>query len=117
MTERNPRRGEIWLVNLDPTIGREIRKVRPAIVVSIDALSPTGLRIIVPITGYKDRHRKYPWCVPMEANGRSGLDKPSTADANQIKSASVERFVRKLGAGTSQTLSDVTSAVGICIDL
>ena len=41
-------KGDLWLVNLDPTVGDEIRKLRPAIVVSRDALGVLALRVVVP---------------------------------------------------------------------
>jgi len=43
------RRGEIWLINLDPTIGAEIKKVRPAVIVSDNAIGILPLKVIVPI--------------------------------------------------------------------
>ena len=50
------RKGEIWLINLDPTIGAEIRKTRPAVIVSEDAISILPLRVIVPLTDWKERY-------------------------------------------------------------
>jgi len=44
------KQSEIWLINLDPTIGSEIRKTRPAIIVNDDILGKLPLKIIVPIT-------------------------------------------------------------------
>ena len=44
-----PSRGEIWLVDFDPSIGSEIRKVRPALVVSLDSIGRLPLRLVVPI--------------------------------------------------------------------
>lgn len=104
-------------MNLDPTIGSEIKKKRPAIVISIDAISASDLRIIVPITEFKEQHKIYPWCVPLSGNSRNGLAKQSTADARQIKSASVERFLGKLGTLPASTVEEITAAVGLCIDL
>jgi mRNA interferase MazF len=46
----NPKRGEIWQVNLEPTIGQEIRKKRPVVVISSDLYSPIALRIVIPLT-------------------------------------------------------------------
>ncbi len=48
----NPARGEIWLVNFNPQIGAEIEKLRPAVVVSINAIGRLPLRIVVPITAW-----------------------------------------------------------------
>ena len=48
-----PKRGEIWRVNLDPTIGAEIKKIRPVIVISSDAVGKLPLKLVVPITEWK----------------------------------------------------------------
>jgi mRNA interferase MazF len=81
------RQGEIWLVDLDPTVGDEIRKTRPTIVVSRDELGTLGLRVVVPITAWQDRFR----------DAENNLAKPSTADTFQVRSVSTRRFVRRLG--------------------
>ncbi len=47
-------RGEIWLVSLDPTIGAEIRKTRPVVVVSSDSVGILPIRLVAPITEWKD---------------------------------------------------------------
>ena len=49
------RRGEVWLINLDPTIGAEIKKTRPAVIVNDDAIGILPLKVIVPVTEWKDR--------------------------------------------------------------
>jgi len=49
------RRGEIWLINLDPTVGAEIRKTRPAVIVNDDAIGILPLKVIVPVTDWKNR--------------------------------------------------------------
>ncbi len=46
----SPRRGDVWLVNLDPTIGMEMKKTRPALVISSDAVGKLAIKLIVPIT-------------------------------------------------------------------
>ena len=50
------RRGEIWLINLDPTIGAEIRKMHPAVIVNDDAVGILPLKVIAPVTDWKDRY-------------------------------------------------------------
>jgi len=50
------RQGEIWLINLDPTIGAEIKKTRPTIIVNDDSLGKLPLKIIVPLTDWKQRY-------------------------------------------------------------
>jgi len=71
------RRGEIWLINLDPTIGQEIRKTRPAAVVSDDSVGVLPLKVVVPITAWKERYRVAPWLVRLDPSPENGLDKPS----------------------------------------
>jgi mRNA interferase MazF len=54
-------RGDIWLVNLDPTIDSEIRKTRPCAIVNDDAIGVLPLKIIVPITDWKEAFKIRPW--------------------------------------------------------
>jgi mRNA interferase MazF len=78
-------RGEIWLVNLDPTIGDEIRKVRPAVIMSSDAIGVLALRVVVPITGWQPRFQGCDWLVRLDPDQNNCLDKPSAADAFQVR--------------------------------
>jgi mRNA interferase MazF len=91
------KQGEIWLINLDPTIGAEIRKIRPAIIVNDNSLGKLPLKIIVPITDWKDSYEIASWMIKLEPNSKNGLTKVSSADCFQVRSVSQERFVRKLG--------------------
>jgi len=52
-TAPRPKRGEIWLVRFDPSIGAEIRKLRPAVVLSLDKIGRLPLRIVVPVTDWR----------------------------------------------------------------
>ena len=54
------KQGEIWLINLDLTIGAEIKKTRPAIIVNDDSVGRLPLKIIVPLTDWKERYRVAP---------------------------------------------------------
>lgn len=54
------KQGEIWLINLDPTIGAEIKKVRPAIIVNNNAIGKLPLKVVVPITDWKERYELAP---------------------------------------------------------
>ncbi len=56
-------RGEIWLINLDPTIGAEIKKTRPAVIVSSDAVGILPLRVIIPLTEWKENYSQAAWMV------------------------------------------------------
>lgn len=95
------KQGEIWLINLDPTIGAEIRKTRPAIIVNDDSLGKLPLKVIVPISDWKDRYQVAAWMVKIEPDSINGLTKTSSIDCFQVRSVSEKRFVKKLGQITS----------------
>lgn len=88
-----PKRGEIWLVDFDPAVGAELRKLRPAVVVSLDTIGRLPLRLVVPITDWKPQYANYPWFVQLSPTAANGLAKDSGADAFQTKSVSEQRFV------------------------
>ncbi|GBC92169.1 Endoribonuclease MazF9 [bacterium HR15] len=90
-------RGEIWWVNLDPTLGAEIQKTRPAVIVSVDEMGILPLRIVVPLTEWKERYAQAPWMVRVEPSVTNGLEKVSCADTFQVRSVSVGRLVGRLG--------------------
>lgn len=91
------KQGEIWLINLDPTVGAEIKKSRPAIVVNDDALGKLPLKVIVPVTDWKQKYEIAPWMIRIEPTSLNGLKKLSSADCFQVRSVSESRFVKKLG--------------------
>src|SRR6056297_4046765 len=101
------KQGDIWLINLDPTIGAEIKKTRPAIIVNDDSLGKLPLKIIVPVTDWKDRYDLAPWMIKLEPDSRNGLYKDSSADCFQIRSLSKQRFVRKLGKISKAELEEI----------
>jgi mRNA interferase MazF len=99
------KQGEIWLINLDPAVVAEIKKTRPAIIVNDDTLGILPLKIIVPITDWKDRYEIAPWMVKIISTQINGLTKDSSADCFQIRSVSQDRFVRKIGK-VSESIMD-----------
>ncbi len=105
------RKGEIWLINLDPTIGAEIRKTRPAVIVSEDAIGILPLRVIVPLTDWKERYSVAPWMISITPDTQNGLEKRSAADAFQIRSVSQERFVQCIGTLNDQQLNEILKAI------
>jgi len=104
-------RGEVWLVNLDPTIGSEIQKTRPAVIVSSDAVGILPIKVIVPFTDWKERYEIARWLVRIDPDPENGLTKPSAADALQIRSVSEQRLVRRLGALQLQQVEQIIEAV------
>lgn len=104
-------RGEIWLVNLDPTTGSEIRKTRPAVIVSSDLIGILPLKVIVPFTEWKERYAKAPWMVRIDSDDQNGLGKTSAADGLQIRSVSHQRLVKKLGILQTLQVEQIVQAV------
>ena len=92
------KQGEIWEVNINPTIGAEIKKTRPCIIVNDDAMGILPLKIIAPITEWKEHYRNFPWMVQIKPGRGNGLSKISSIDCFQLRSISVERMINKIGS-------------------
>lgn len=110
-------RGEIWLINLDLTIGAEIKKSRPAVIVNVDEVGILPLRVIVPITTWKTHYSKASWLVKIQPTKQNGLDKLSAVDGFQVRSISIERFSHQIGEVSSDTFSAILEAVKIVIGI
>ena len=112
----SPRRGDVWLVNLDPTIGMEMKKTRPALVVSSDAVGKLAIKLIVPITDWKDNFAGNLWHVRIDPDSKNGLLKPSAADALQIRCVDQRRLVKRLGSLGAQKLEDIAAAIAAIVE-
>lgn len=99
------RRGDVWLAQLNPTRGREIRKTRPCVVVSPDELNAhMGTYIVAPLT--PDSHPD-PFRIPARFSGRDGH-----VVLDQLRTVDRERLVKRLGALTAPTLTKVLGVLG-----
>jgi mRNA interferase MazF len=105
------KQGEIWLINLDPTIGAEIQKTRPAVIVNDNLLGKLPLKIIVPITDWKDKYAIAPWMIKLEPDRNNHLSKVSAADCFQVRSVSEQRFVNKLGHISLESLDEIKTGL------
>jgi mRNA interferase MazF len=117
MGKTSMHKGEIWLINLDPTVGAEIKKSRPAVIVSVNEVGVLPLRIIVPITEWKTHYSQAPWLIQIKPNRQNGLDKTSAADTFQIRSLSIERFILAIGKVEDETLMAILDGIKIVIGL
>jgi mRNA interferase MazF len=95
----------------------EIKKTRPTVIVNDDAIGILPLKVIVPITDWKDRYTVAPWLVRLEPDAENGLDKPSAADAFQVRSVAQERFVRRLGRLSDAAMQEITKALAIVLSI
>lgn len=110
-------RGEVWEVNLDPTIGAEIKKTRPCVIVSRDALAKLPLRIVVPLTEWDPRFETAPWHVAVEADPQNGITKKSSADTFQVRSVSQDRLVRRLGLLSAPIMQKIAEGLALSLAL
>jgi|SRR5690554_4138484 len=101
------KQGEIWHINLDPTVGAEIRKTRPAIIVNDNSVGKLPLKIIVPLTDWKTHYKIAPWIVQILPNAKNNLSKTSAADCFQVRSLSEKRIIGKVGKIDTETLEKI----------
>lgn len=103
MVGKSPRRDEVWLAALDPTLGVDIRKTRPCLVISPDEMNQHLQTIVVaPMTTVV---RPYPTRVDLRFQGKSGQ-----VALDQLRAVDRQRLVRKLGtvsAKTAEQTSDI----------
>jgi mRNA interferase MazF len=104
-------RGEIWRVNLNPTVGAEIRKTRPVVVVSSDAIGVLPIRLVAPITEWKDYFTGNVWHVKLEPDVTNGLTKTSVVDTLQLRGVDTKRFVEKLGEVSPSSMRLIVTAI------
>ena len=116
MTTPNPAKGEIWLVDFNPTIGAEIQKQRPALVVSSTTIGVLPLRIVVPFTSWQSNFGNRHWMVRIVASRENGLMNDSAADCFQAKSVSTSRFIRWIGVIPLSELDEIVKTIAIIIE-
>ena len=107
---------EIWEINLSPTVGAEIKKKRPAVIINDDSIGVLPLRVIVPITQWKDKFSGAIWLIRIEPDSQNRLSKLSAIDTFQIRSISTARFIKKVGLISPDILSEIKTAVKAVID-
>lgn len=116
-TVTRPRRGEIYVVNFEPTAGAEIKKTRPAVIIQnaiANRWSP--ITIVAAITSKFDEERTYPTQVAVRAP-EGGLRMDSVILLNQIRSVDTSRLVRRLGVLRAETLREVDRALLLSLGL
>src|SRR5437870_3609394 len=96
-------------------MAQEIGKRRPALVVNARGVGKLPLRLVVPVTDWKDHYSSYPWFTRISPDAGTGLSKLSGADAFQVKSLALVRFDRQLGAVDPKCLDSVIACVALCI--
>ncbi|HJW13512.1 MAG TPA: type II toxin-antitoxin system PemK/MazF family toxin [Thermoanaerobaculia bacterium] len=110
-----PRRGEVWFVSLNPTVGHEQAGRRPAVVISEDAFNsgPADLVVLLPITSTLKPIPSQIRLSPPEG----GLDRESAVLCEAVRSVSRQRLIRRLGAVSAARLALVEDALRILLRL
>ena len=114
------RRGDVVLVDLDPALGSEAAKRRPAVVVSNDGANATAERLgrgvvtLVPVT--TNLERVYPFQIMLPA-AQSGLRHDSKAQAEQVRSVDVDRIGERLGLVPNALMGKIDEALRLHLDL
>lgn len=112
----DPRRGEIWRIDLNPTRGAEMSEIRPAVVINASTVGRLPLRLIVPVTTWDVRYVNYSWMVRLDPDNNNGLSRSSTADTFQIRSVSLDRFLDRLGVLADEVTDQIAAAIALCVD-
>ena len=111
-----PRRGEVYLVTFDPTIGSEIQRTRPAIIMQNDVANRHSPITIVAAITSQFEEPLYPTEV-LITPPEGGLTTPSVALLNQIRSIDRRRLVRRLGRVSAATMERVNRAIQLSLGL
>ena len=109
------RRGDVVIVRLDPAVGHEMKKTRPAVVVQNDIGNRnSSTTIVAPVTG---TYREYPFEVLVEADG-SPLEKDSSIRLDQIRTVSVPNRIHSVvGSLDESTMAEVDDALQLSLGL
>ena len=110
------KRGDIWLVDLDPTVGHEINKSRPAVIIQNDIGNKySSTTIVAPVTS-QNITPIYPIEVLLTINN-SGLKKDSKVLLNQIRTIDKQRLIKKIGKVHEETMPKIDESLKISLGL
>lgn len=106
-----PRRGEIWWVSLDPTLGAEIRKTRPCLVVTTNIVNEHRRTVVVvPLSSSTTANP--PLLVPLKCQG-----KPTVAVIDQMRAVTKERLLQRIETASSAQLQAVEDGLRAVLEL
>jgi mRNA interferase MazF len=109
-----PRRGEIYWVNLDPTVGSEIAKTRPALIISNDIGNQYADRVIVAPISSGGLTKIYPFEAGLNAK-EGGLPQASKVLLDQIRTLDKSRLGKKIGLLTPERMEEVNRAIRLSL--
>lgn len=101
------KQGEIWYIDFNPTIGKEINKIRPAVIIDDDYLASCHMRFVMPLTTWQDKFADLPWIKQINPNKLNGLKNISGINVQQARYISTQRFVNQVGTIDIDSLNDI----------
>jgi len=109
------KRGEVWLANLSPTIGREQAGTRPVLIMSSDYFNRGFSQLVyaIPITSKRRNLRSHIAALPPEG----GLTLPSFVMCEAMRSISKERLIKPMGALSKDTILEIEDTLRILLDM
>jgi len=113
----HPQRGEIYLTALDPAIGHEIKKTRPALIIQNDVSNRYSLTTIVAAITSKVNAPSYPNEAVIQPSALSGLQVISTVRLDQLRTIDRQRLVKRLGKADPATMRSVDLAIKASLQL
>ena len=109
--------GEIYWVNLDPTIGNEIKKRTPVVVLNGGHDKHLKIAIVVPVTTWSSYWEQNPFFVSLEPNTKSKLKKKSVVDCFQIRAVRHNRFAERIGGISDDEIDQIKRSITLILDI
>jgi len=116
LADDSPTRGELWPVRLPRAVGAELQRDRPAVVINSPAIDALPVRIVVPLTTWRDEFKGRINKLRIEPDDRNGLHTRSAVDVLQVRSVSTQRFLRRIGALEADEVEEIAAGVAIAVD-
>jgi mRNA interferase MazF len=104
------------MVDLEPVRGSEMQKLRPCVVVSSDGLGKLPVKLVAPITEWKQHYANNLWHVRIDPDANNGIQKPSVVDAMQIRTVDLSRFGRMIGSLPATTMEEIVAAIAAVVE-
>lgn len=111
-----PIRGEIWELKLDPTVGAEIKKNRPVLVISSDSVGRLPIKLVAPITEWKQTFAGNIWHIKIDPDIQNNLGKVSVVDVLQVRGVDYQRFIKLIGKASPQIIEEVVTALAAVVE-
>lgn len=112
----SPKRGDIWWPNFEATVGAEIQKIRPSVVVSSDSVGKLPVKLAAPITDWKEYYAGNTGYVKIEPDIANGLTKVSAVELLELRGMDVQRFIRKIGELSTTDMEEIARAIAAVVE-